>query len=252
MKRSGAILIGCILLGAVLVVSVGLQGAAQFTGIRWVPDFSAPHNTNFPTGRQQPTGTITPLPAAPGAARGALDLSIVGWILVGIAALTAIVLVLRWLARRPDRTAQGLPPTSIDSVDDLVAEVVPEAVSAPVIKRGFSRAIASLDEEREPHDAIVKAWLGVQDAAAESGIQRRGAETPTEFTSRILRRVPADSSAVRTLLNAYLRVRFGDHPATEEDVEQVRRALQSLSMSWDAALNARAASVPRPPWERRS
>ncbi|HEY5224085.1 MAG TPA: DUF4129 domain-containing protein [Microbacteriaceae bacterium] len=252
MKRSGAILLGCILLGVVLVVSVGLQGAARFTGLRWVPDFSAPQQTNFPTGRPQPAGTITPLPAAPRAAHGALDLSIVGWVLVGIAVLVAIVLVLRWLSRRPDRTALGLPPTSMDSVDDLVAEAVPEAVSAPVLKRGFSLAIASLDQEREPHDAIVKAWLGVQDAAAESGIQRRAAETPTEFTSRILRRVPADSAAVGTLLNAYLRVRFGDHPATVQDVERVRAALQSLSASWDAALSAPTASVPRPPWERHS
>ncbi|MEO8906949.1 MAG: DUF4129 domain-containing protein [Microbacteriaceae bacterium] len=252
MRRSSVIVLSCVVLGVALVISVGVQGAAQFTGLRWVPDFSAPQKTIFPTTRPQPGGNASPFPKRLRVVPGALDLSVVGWVLVGIAVLVALVLVLRWLSRRPSRTAEGLAAVSIDTIDDLVAEPVPEAVSAPVLQRGFSQAIASLDEEREPHDAIVKAWLGVQDAAAESGIQRRGAETPTEFTSRILRRVPADSAAVGSLLATYLRVRFGDHPATPLDVELVRVALRSLSASWDAALNASPTSVSRPPWERRS
>ena len=47
---------------------------------------------------------------------------------------------------------------------------------------------------------------------------RRPAETPTEFTSRILGRAFADDRAIRTLLRLYLRTRFGDHPVTADDV----------------------------------
>ena len=110
---------------------------------------------------------------------------------------------------------------------------------APTIRRGFAHALAILDEEREPHDAIVKAWLGLQEAAEESGIQRRGAETPTEFTLRIIGRVPTDRPAITTLLNSYLRVRFGEHPATDADVETARAAFRTLAASWQAKDQAR-------------
>ena len=111
-------------------------------------------------------------------------------------------------------------------------------------------ALQTLDEEREPTDAIVRAWLGLQDTAAESGIVRGPAETPTEFTSRILGRVFADDRAVRTLLRLYLRSRFGDHPATATDVQAAREALQALADSWPAAASGRhrriSRSRPRP------
>jgi hypothetical protein len=90
-----------------------------------------------------------------------------------------------------------------------------------------------LDEpDRDPADAIVRAWLGLQETAEESGITRRAAETPTEFTSRILRGAFADDRAIKTLLRLYLRTRFGDHPATQEDVAAVRAALQELLRTW--------------------
>src|SRR6201999_1893445 len=93
-------------------------------------------------------------------------------------------------------------------------------------------ALQVLDEQREPADAIVRAWLGLEGTAEESGIVRRPAETPTEFTSRILSRAFGDHEAVRTLLRLYLRTRFGDHPVTDDDVAAVRAALQELVTTW--------------------
>jgi hypothetical protein len=101
-----------------------------------------------------------------------------------------------------------------------------------VLRTGIELALQALDEQREPADAIVRAWLGLQETAAESGIVRRAAETPTEFTSRILSRAFADDRAVRTLLRLYLRTRFGDHPVTTDDVASVRAALQELVRTW--------------------
>jgi hypothetical protein len=251
MRRRGLILPICIALGIVVLIGAGLQGRARFTGIRWIPDFSQPEQTVFPSQRRLPA-PATSAPVQESGRAGSLDLTVVLWVLVGIGVVIGVVLVVRWLARRPARTATGVNATSIDTVPDVVAEPAQTAPSAPVLQRGFARAIDALDSEREPHDAIVKAWLGVQDAAAESGIRRRAAETPTEFTSRILARVPADARAVRTLLNAYLRVRFGDHPVTVRDVAMVREALASLAESWDAVLTERAAARPAPPWERRT
>ncbi|MBO0729426.1 MAG: DUF4129 domain-containing protein, partial [Acidimicrobiaceae bacterium] len=79
------------------------------------------------------------------------------------------------------------------------------------------------------------AWLGLEETAEESGLVRRPAETPTEFTSRILSKAFADDQALRTLLRLYLRTRFGNHPATSDDVAAVRRALQELVRTWRTA-----------------
>ena len=104
----------------------------------------------------------------------------------------------------------------------------------PALRTGIELALQVLDEQREPADAIVRAWLGLQETAEESGIVRQPAETPTEFTSRILSRAFADDRAIRTLLRLYLRTRFGDHPVTAEDVAAVRAALQELVRTWPA------------------
>jgi len=102
----------------------------------------------------------------------------------------------------------------------------------PALRTGIGLALQVLDEQRDPADAIVRAWLGLQETAEESGIVRQPAETPTEFTSRILSRAFADDRAIRTLLRLYLRTRFGDHPVTTEDVATVRAALQELVRTW--------------------
>jgi hypothetical protein len=114
----------------------------------------------------------------------------------------------------------------------------------PVIRSGLEEALLELEREVEPGDAVVRAWLGLQQTAEQSGVARGRSETPTEFTSRILGRVFANDSAGRdaiaTLLRLYLRTRFGDHPVTAEDVALVRRALQELVRTWDTAAVPRA------------
>jgi hypothetical protein len=100
---------------------------------------------------------------------------------------------------------------------------------------GIELALQALDEQRAPADAVVRAWLGLQETAEESGIVRSPAETPTEFTSRILSAAFADDRALSTLLRLYLRTRFGNHPVTADDVAAVRDALQQLVASWRAA-----------------
>lgn len=128
--------------------------------------------------------------------------------------------------------------TSSVHVTELVP-VEPEAKPEKLLT-GIGLALQALDEQREPADAVVRAWLGLQETAEESGIVRRPSETPTEFTSRILSRAFADDRALRTLLRLYLRTRFGDHPVTAEDVAAVRAALQQLLSTWPAADRAPA------------
>jgi hypothetical protein len=141
---------------------------------------------------------------------GTFPLWIVLWVAVAIMIVGVAVLLWRLWAGRPSRAATG----PVAALDTATSEI-------PI-------------EQREPADAIVRAWLGLQETAAESGIVRRAAETPTEFTSRILSRAFTDDRAVRTLLRLYLRTRFGDHPVTTDDVATVRAALQELVRTWPA------------------
>ena len=105
-----------------------------------------------------------------------------------------------------------------------------------MLRSGIELALQVLDEQREPADAIVRAWLGLQETAEESGIVRQPAETPTEFTVADPERAPSPTTGrLRTLLRLYLRTRFGDHPVTGEDVAAVRAALQELVRTWPDA-----------------
>jgi uncharacterized protein DUF4129 len=233
MKRSGVVLLVCVGLGIVVLIGAGAQGAATFSGVRWVPDFSPPTNMPvFPTNLR--TDRPTPPPQAGQHTSTTFDLGLIVWIGAGIAALIAVLLIIRWLLRRPPRTAETLNAADLSAAEEPTEVQEPPEASTPVVRRGLRQAIADLTTEREPHDAIVKAWLGLQEAAEEAGVSRRLAETPTEFTRRILARVPADTTAVDVLLSCYLQVRFGDHPATDEDVQRVRLSLESLADSWES------------------
>ena len=155
------------------------------------------------------------------------------WIIVAIAGLGVALLLWRWWAGRPARAATSRHSVVVEAMSEIPVEPEPEP-DTPALRTGIELALQVLDEQREPADAIVRAWLGLQETAAESGIVRRPAETPTEFTSRILSHAFADDRAVRTLLRLYLRTRFGDHPVSSDDVAAVRAALQELVRTWPA------------------
>ncbi|MHA6623233.1 DUF4129 domain-containing protein [Pseudonocardia sp. DLS-67] len=238
--RSRRTLVAGALLGLVVVVAAGTQGPAVLTGLRWAPDLRP---EPAPAPPQVPGPSLPPpaLPAAGPGAGGSPDLSrILLWILVGVVAAVAAVFLWRWLARRKPRSTTGLA-TAGPLLDP--PEPAPEpAPEPPVLRRGVEDALRLLDHEREPGDAVMKAWLGLQQTAEDSGIVRRSAETPTEFTTRIMARVFADDRAIRTLLALYLRTRFGDHPVTASDVSRAREALADLARTWDDDASRRSAS----------
>ena len=160
------------------------------------------------------------------------------WVALGVVVVVAALLLWRWLAGRPLRSISGLRGAGAPNVPpDPIPEPEPDV---PELRSGVEEALRLLDTVREPSDAVMRAWLGLQRTAEDSGILRRAAETPTEFTSRIMSRVSADDRAIRTLLTLYLRTRFGEHPVTAADVARVRAALEGLARSWDDS----AATVP--------
>lgn len=243
MLRRHMTLIGTAILGSLVLVAAGLEGPARFTGLRWALDLGA-----APLRSPEPEPTLTPEPTLPPVAPPltesgpaiALPAEVIQgaiWLLVAIAVTLLVLLIWKWIAQRPSRATLGLldsgRPTS--AAFEVPRDGGTEAeLDVPPLRRGIEQALVLLDGEREPADAILKAWLGLETTAEESGIQRISSETPTEFTTRILRRVSTDDKAIRTLLRLYLRARFGDHPVTAADVGEARLALEGLMSTWGA------------------
>jgi hypothetical protein len=231
--RSHRALTGSVLLAVLVVAAAGITGTTHFAGPRWLPHWKLAPHKQAPRTQQSVSATI-PARTSVHKSTGHFPLgTVLLWTVVAIAAVGLALLLWRWWARRPSRAATSRHSVAVAATSEVLTEPEPEAApDIPALRTGIGLALQVLDEQRDPADAIVRAWLGLQETAEESGIVRRPAETPTEFTSRILSRAFADDRAIRTVLRLYLRTRFGDHPVTTEDVAAVRAALQELVRTW--------------------
>ncbi|RIX28401.1 DUF4129 domain-containing protein [Amnibacterium setariae] len=222
-RATGRWVLPVVLAGAaVVVLSTALEGPA-----RVVPFFGPGGGKRFDVPPPVPPKNRVP-PLQP----GNFELNaVIGTILLVLAALIglaiAVVLIRLILsALRGRKRRLGLRGTAA-----LDAE--PQLADAPTVLRGIAAAIDALQEDREPGDAVVRAWLGLQQAAEDAGFARSPAETPTEFTGRVLSRTGADRAALRTLLGLYLRARFGDDVISAADAAAARQALRALETSWE-------------------
>ena len=226
----------CAVLVGVAVVAVAFQGAPEFTGPRMflppAPISSAPPQPQL-SGSPEPQQQTQVL---------RLDLS---WLFAALIVLAVVIaLALLWRLRRRPAPPRELPPL-IDVTDAEVGDAHPEPerhVEPEHVSRGLDRASAELADAREPRDAIERAWVGLEEGAADSGVRRLPAETPAEFTARVLARVAADRDAAQRFLALYQRARFSSAPVTPEDVAAARVAVDALQASWSAAPRSRAST----------
>ncbi|MGN7798728.1 DUF4129 domain-containing protein [Leifsonia sp. 22587] len=229
----------CAVLVGIAVVAVAFQGVPAFTGPRvFLPP--GPVVTDRP--EQNLTGT--PEPQRP-QQQLRIDLS---WLLVALIVLAVIVaLAILWRYRRRSRPAPELPSLAGLAETELSAPA-PEPTAEPEpehVRRGLDRASAELAAPREPRDAIERAWLGLEEGAADSGVQRLPAETPAEFASRVVARVAADRDAAQRFLGLYVRARFSTAPVTDSDVAAARDAVAALRASWSTTSSSTTAGKRR-------
>lgn len=84
-------------------------------------------------------------------------------------------------------------------------------------------------------DAVITAWLRLEEAAALAGTPRRPHQTPTEFTAAVLAEYASDSAAVDELCRLYQRARFSTgHVAGHAEAEAARAALDRIAQSMRA------------------
>jgi hypothetical protein len=237
-KRAGGRPPGLVLVAAlfclVVAVGAGLQGRLTFGAPLWTPGLPKPPTVKYthqPQGHLSATAAPHVPPAQPGIVLSWTPILIV----LGVLALGVIVaLIWLWRRRHPraDKAADLLSEFS-DDVYDSRTESEPDV---PTLQRGLSVAGDILETDREPADAIVRAWIGLQEAAEDAGVRRRPAETPTEFTTRVFTSVHADRDAADTLLAVYLRARFGSSPVTADELATARRSVARLAATWSVGV----------------
>jgi len=212
------------LLCLLLVVGAATVGPWRVNPV-WEVNLPEPENTPTPTATATPTVGTPPAPEMPeGGPESTWDLSWLGWLLTAVAAVALVLLALRLVnyARRPRQSDPG-------SSQVLTGTAEPDL---PTLREGVSHAERHLRAAGPPRDAIIAAWVAIEEAAERSGAPRRPAQTPTEHTTTVLRRTGADPDAAHRLLGLYHRARFSDAEPTDADLTAAAEALADLAASW--------------------
>ncbi|MFD6175926.1 MULTISPECIES: DUF4129 domain-containing protein [unclassified Isoptericola] len=220
-------------LAVAILAALVVLGAATATPWRArVPDVVLPAPTASDPVRDLRPGDLVP------ADRPEPSYDLITWIVVALSVAGAILLValVVMLARRVLRALAD--PEDDDEPDPLAPGAAtagtPTELSLPQLQDAVDAALARVDSAATPHDAVVAAWVALEDVAAEHGTTRDPAQTATEFTARLLtvqrhdgRTVPA--SDVDTLRRLYQRARFTDRPVDDAAVHDARTALSRIA-----------------------
>ena len=177
-----------------------------------------------PTLPPLPTDDRTPPPLLQDSGVSSLALPLL-WAVLGLAVLAVAFWVWRLLPRAATKT------TATDTSGGLGA-AAGGSPDAPAVRQAVSEAQQLLDTVLDPTDAVLAAWVALEEAAARSGLPRHPADTPTELTARVLTATEADADAVTTLLGLYHRARFSAAGVGPEAIAEARRCLAALAASW--------------------
>lgn len=222
MPTSLPTLVACAVACMALVLVVGLQAPAVSTGLRWTP---GPRSTwSLPQFELDGGFELV---------WGQTDDSWPTWMVLALAVL-AIAAILFALARLIRRLARRTPTMHVARTGADTG--LPSEADARILQSGLVAAIDVLtaEGERDPGNAVVRAWQGLQDAAATAGLTRRPAETASEFTARILYRSHRSAAPIAVMLALYHRVRFGEHTPTADDIAAAQKSLGVLAELWRA------------------
>jgi Domain of unknown function (DUF4129) len=214
----------------VIAVGAGLEGQFRFAGPIFDPS-GAGQQTSALSPTEPPKPSLTPLPQLINPGGLSSTWAMVAVLVAILTLLGVLVIVLLWLRKRIRLgTLRGSSTVAADPAEPILDHDA--TADLPTLRRGLDLASDMLEADRTTRDAIVRAWVGLQEAAEDSGVRRRRAETPTEFTTRVFSAIRADRNAAETLLTLYLRVRFGSNPASADDLRVAKEAVGALRSSW--------------------
>jgi hypothetical protein len=154
-----------------------------------------------------------------------LVLKVLVWVFV-LAILGVILALVLYIAniareqrihRRRTARRESVDFATLDDPAALVDAIVEDAEAQDAVLR-----------EGDPRNAIVAAWQRFEVQGERAGVPRRGWETSSEYTLRILDLVSADSGTVNRLAGLYRMARFSEHPVTEAHRAEALEALTTI------------------------
>ncbi|WP_265521212.1 DUF4129 domain-containing protein [Oerskovia flava] len=231
---------------AALVVLLVLAAATGTT-----PDWTSPTDTTTTAPAPEPdpvtTAPVEDLEAdQPRIDEQTGDVLQIVLTLLTVLAATILLAVLRRFVRRGPGRADPAPPTAPGTGETLEAHDT-DVDALPELRDATTRAQQQLTAPTlAPHDAIIAAWVTLEDAAATAGTTRDPAQTPTEFTVAVLDRTPAPPHAVTTLRDLYHRARFTSAAVAAHDVTTAHTALTDIAHAL-GTLDAPTGTDPTPP-----
>lgn len=200
----------------------------------WSPEYADAGRVTLPMPLDRPTpeGPATPtVEPAPETRASEPELS-APWLrpVLTTATLLAIALLVLHLVRRlRPAEERPAPDVSPEHAGAGAAGTQDRHPAVHALRDGVAAAAEHLRSPARPVDAVIAAWVRLEEAAASSGLPRHPAATPTEFTLAVLDRTHADRGASRVLLDLYLRARFGEEHLGADDVAAARRAVDLLA-----------------------
>ena len=131
-----------------------------------------------------------------------VPLFVVGSLIFGIGGAMAVFAV-----RRRRELVRDLPIR--EALSDVLAETLDD-----------------LRSEKDPRQAVIRAYSRMERTLAARGLPRREAEAPLEYLGRVLDVVQASAHSVRELTQLFQRARFSTH---EIDAGMKEDAIEALS-----------------------
>lgn len=104
--------------------------------------------------------------------------------------------------------------------------VAPDA--AELVGSGLRRSLGDLESERDVRLAVERAYARMEASLGAVELSRAPAETPAEFTARLLRVLGASAAAASDLTGLFEVARFSDHAMDEQDRRRAILAVRTV------------------------
>lgn len=146
--------------------------------------------------------------------------------LVVLAALVALVLALAGRLRLSFRRRR-LSGDQLRATLAPVPQPDPDEEAETPLADALGEALGDVGRG-SPRNAIVAAWLRLEEAAESAWFVHDPADTPSEFVERVLASYTLDADAIDRLAALYREARFSAHPITDGQRDEARACLATL------------------------
>jgi Domain of unknown function (DUF4129) len=147
-------------------------------------------------------------------------------VLTVVAALVGLALVIVLLAGLRVRRVRRTRVAGVLDGDEA-------GLSIGWLTEATRQAMSEMDQRQggTPSDAVIAAWVRLEESAAVSGTEREPHQTPSEFTEAVLAAHTTDAVALQQLRAVYHRARFGEPgQVTADDAAVARQALARIAL----------------------